>query len=339
MTMIRIVNIHALECVRLRKGWTRRQLCTHAGITTASYKKLWDLQGTRTSDKVLLKVLKVLELDPEELLSFAWIDDVSTSGLPWDAHIPPDRGQEGAMKRNRLCLRKRWSYWHIDGTVHDKRYRQSLGTTNRRHAQTLLDERIQDLITGGTVETRRRIEEVIEEYLWDYSQVIKGARSHDEDQRTLHRFKELLSVTYLDQLGPKHCQEYVARRKETVSNARINWAINALKAFFTRAHKWGWIPASPAADLPHLTEVKSRPARYLTEEEIGRLLEAVAGVDLERLVPLALNLGLRVGELCNLTWEDIDFQNQRLHATAMPDWQPKCYEERSLELNPPMLAW
>jgi integrase/recombinase XerC len=189
------------------------------------------------------------------------------------------------------------------------------------------------------VETRRRIEEAIEEYLRDYSRVNKGARSHDEDQRTLNRFKELLSVTSLNQICPKHCQEYVARRKETVSNARINREINALKAFFTRAHKWGWIPASPAADLPHLPEVKSRRARYLTEEEIGLILEAVAGTDLEGLVLLALNLGLRVGELCNLTWKDIDFQNHLLHVTAKPDWQPKGYQERSLELNAPTLTW
>jgi integrase len=131
----------------------------------------------------------------------------------------------------------------------------------------------------------------------------------------------------------------VVLRKEAVSNARINREINAIKAFFTRAHKWGWIPASPAADLPHLPEVKSRPARYLTEEEIGRLLEAMAGTDFEGLVLLALNLGLRVGELCNLTWEDLDFQNRLLHVTAKPDWQPKSYQERSRELNPPTLAW
>lgn len=43
MTMIRTVNIHSMECVRLRKGWTRGQLCAHAGIATASYKKILDL--------------------------------------------------------------------------------------------------------------------------------------------------------------------------------------------------------------------------------------------------------------------------------------------------------
>jgi integrase len=56
-------------------------------------------------------------------------------------------------------------------------------------------------------------------------------------------------------------------------------------------------------------------------------------------VLLALNLGLRVGELCNLTWEDLDFQNRLLPVTAKPDWPPKSYQERSLELNAPTLAW
>jgi hypothetical protein len=47
----------------------------------ATCKKLLDLQGTRTSDEVLLKILKVLELKPEELLSFTWIDAARTSVL------------------------------------------------------------------------------------------------------------------------------------------------------------------------------------------------------------------------------------------------------------------
>jgi integrase len=38
-----------------------------------------------------------------------------------------------------------------------------------------------------------------------------------------------------------------------------------------------------------------------------------------------LNTGLRSGELCNLTWEDIDLKSGLIKIHEKPDWSPKTY--------------
>jgi integrase len=82
-----------------------------------------------------------------------------------------------------------------------------------------------------------------------------------------------------------------------------------------------------------LPEVKVRRARYYTEEEIQAILDAAAEIELEGPVLLALNLGLRAGEIVHLAVSDVDFKNHLIHVQAKPDWRPKDYEERSIEMN------
>jgi integrase len=45
-----------------------------------------------------------------------------------------------------------------------------------------------------------------------------------------------------------------------------------------------------------------------------------------------LQAGLRKAELENLTWDDVDFEAGVIRVTAKSDWQPKTWEERTIEI-------
>jgi integrase len=45
-----------------------------------------------------------------------------------------------------------------------------------------------------------------------------------------------------------------------------------------------------------------------------------------------LMAGLRKAELENLEWTDVDFKNATIRVTSKPDWQPKTWEERTIEI-------
>jgi len=51
-----------------------------------------------------------------------------------------------------------------------------------------------------------------------------------------------------------------------------------------------------------------------------------------------LMAGLRKGELENLTWGDVDFKAGLIRVTAKPDWQPKTWEERTIEIPDELVA-
>ncbi|MCD6256493.1 tyrosine-type recombinase/integrase [Candidatus Aerophobetes bacterium] len=52
--------------------------------------------------------------------------------------------------------------------------------------------------------------------------------------------------------------------------------------------------------------------RYLTKEEIKALYNAAAE-HLKPIIVIALNTGMRKGEILNLKWEDIDFRQKIIY--------------------------
>jgi integrase len=117
----------------------------------------------------------------------------------------------------------------------------------------------------------------------------------------------------------------------------MNRDLAALKAALSRAVEWGLLSANPVARMKRLTEDESAIVRYLSADEEIRLREALARRDARRqaarvaanawrrdrgyelwpeygvytdhltpLVLLALNTGLRRGELFQLRWHDVE---------------------------------
>lgn len=98
----------------------------------------------------------------------------------------------------------------------------------------------------------------------------------------------------------------------------------------------------PIADFARLSvgTTEELPLRLLTEKEERRLLEYIlSDLDYEKMgILLVLYTGLRLGELCALHWEDIDFKEGTLsvHATMKRIQTPHNPEHKSaVVLTPP----
>lgn len=64
---------------------------------------------------------------------------------------------------------------------------------------------------------------------------------------------------------------------------------------------------------PIITREKKKERRVLTVQETDQFLEYAEGTFYYNLFVLALETGMRIGELCALTWEDVDFKDKLLH--------------------------
>jgi len=96
--------------------------------------------------------------------------------------------------------------------------------------------------------------------------------------------------------------------------ATVNRAFTLLRAMFNKAIAWGHLKASPCKGVKQLLENNTR-VRFLTHDELGRLLEAAGRSKnpwLRPLIVVAVNTGLRRGELFNLRWSDVDMDNRIL---------------------------
>lgn len=150
-------------------------------------------------------------------------------------------------------------------------------------------------------------------------------------------FSEFLPLRLPD-ISTWHVEKWrTDKRKRGLSAATINREVTALKAALNRAADWGLLDTPALTKVKPLRMDKRGVVRYLSREEEKRLRDVLAARDDKRrverlqanawrrergyaeypaigeyadhftpLVLLALNTGLRRGELFQLTWADID---------------------------------
>lgn len=86
----------------------------------------------------------------------------------------------------------------------------------------------------------------------------------------------------------------------------VNLARTVLSAALEQAVLDDELSRNVAAQTKPL-KIDSSPGKALTRDQARALLEAARGDRLEVAIRIALNLGLRRGEVCGLRWQDIDF--------------------------------
>jgi integrase len=104
--------------------------------------------------------------------------------------------------------------------------------------------------------------------------------------------------------------ERKSRYNKKPAPATVNRDMATLKRIFSMAFDDDVIQNNPCLKVKDL-KVDNARTRHLTIEEESRLLKALDSQKwLKQIVIFALNTGLRRGEIFNLKWFDVDFQNK-----------------------------
>ncbi|MBI4972441.1 MAG: site-specific integrase [Candidatus Omnitrophica bacterium] len=133
---------------------------------------------------------------------------------------------------------------------------------------------------------------------------------------SLKHLHQYFSGMLLTNVTARVVSDYIEKRKsEGAANATINREFAMLSKACSLAWKrWEWVKENPCNKISRLPE-HNKIERYLTAEEEVRLLKQSEGYlngDLEDIVTLALNTGMRQGEILNLKWKDVDFFRKTL---------------------------
>lgn len=90
--------------------------------------------------------------------------------------------------------------------------------------------------------------------------------------------------------------------------ATVNRNLARLKHLFNTAIKWGYLYENPAQPVKLLRE-NNRRLRCLTKDEIDHLM-TVSSQHLKPILVMAINTGMRRGEIFNLQWNHVDLKNR-----------------------------
>jgi integrase len=116
----------------------------------------------------------------------------------------------------------------------------------------------------------------------------------------------------LVELGPRHVDAWIdAKLKSGLSPRTVSHLRAILRAALNDARRRGLVDRNAAA-LAAPPRVEKRTQAPMTAEEAGRILKAVAGSEVEAPVAVALQAGLRLGEVLGLAWHDVDLAARTL---------------------------
>ena len=138
----------------------------------------------------------------------------------------------------------------------------------------------------------------------------------------------------LSQITTQMVDNYKSKRvKEDASSNTINRELANLSHMLKMAVRWGYIGVNVVADVQKMI-VHEKTPRFLSQEEIQRLLQSAKNSYAYPIIVTAIHTGMRKSELLNLKWSDIDFDQLVVVIQAKKDWHTKNYRIRTLQLTP-----
>jgi integrase len=215
-----------------------------------------------------------------------------------------------------MALKKRGKTWHCHFAVNGQRFRQSLGTTDWREAQSKEKELIAEAQAGKLHQTstslaRQPFGLAADDYVTARKLELAPA-SQAKEKQLLIQLRAYFKQEPLKAITSKRITEYRAWRAEQgVGPATLNAELGILRRVMKRARLWARI----AEDIRPLKE-PSTIGRALTQEEQQRLLKtAVMRPEWETAylaAVLCLNTTARGCELKGLKWGDVDLFSKTL---------------------------
>lgn len=203
------------------------------------------------------------------------------------------------------------------------------GRQERRHSAAWAEEDAQRALAARVLGIEAQAERkaaraaaTFETVAARYLEVKRGRASYRDQKATLDRLLSALGKdTPVAALSAERIARYQAGRKAEaslrrrgpdgkplrVSPATVNRELALLRHLLVLAQEWGHVERVPRIRLEREPEGR---LRFLTEEEIARLLAACgssAHPELAAVVAVALNTGMRRGEVLGLTWDRVDF--------------------------------
>jgi integrase len=216
--------------------------------------------------------------------------------------------------KHKGITRKGDSLW-LDFYYKGKRHREGLGPVSMTYAKEKLILKKRDLIQGEDKPKIPRVSfrQFKEEFL-KWSKGNKKPKSSLRDECSLKRLQPFFGDKLLSEVSSFLVEKYKLQRRDQGAKPRtIAIELACLRHMFNMAVKWGKAGSNPVLGVKFPKEAESKD-RILSDEEEARLLETVRtghkAKHLEGIIEMALNTGMRKGEILNLKWENVDFKNR-----------------------------
>jgi len=227
------------------------------------------------------------------------IEKLPVGGRLWEDGIYYQKGKRGGT----------WWITYYVGTRQRKERVGKDGEVTKTDAKKALRSRMGDIVQGHFDVAKTEKQPTLREFAKDYMAWSKqNKKSWDSDEyRLRYHLLPFFGDYPLNEITPWIIEKYRSKRNQTkAKKATINREIGTLKAVFNKAILWGKTRENPVRKIK-LYQENNTIVRYLTKTEASRLIASCEPF-LRSIVLLALNTGMRKGEIFKLQWRDVNLK-------------------------------
>ena len=165
----------------------------------------------------------------------------------------------------------------------------------------------------------------------EHQRDVKRVRSFDRTRVAVNHFSRFFGDKKLTEITPEDIDIYKQRRlEEGVKLGTIKRELHVIRHLFNQAKRWKKFFGENPVSQSGMPEVHDQKERVLTLEEESRLLDVIPE-RFKDLIRIALNTGMRLGEILGLKWEWINLDDGVIY---LPQTHTKSKRTRKIPINP-----
>jgi integrase len=233
------------------------------------------------------------------------------------------------MRRSRGLYPRGKIWWMAYTGLDGKSYRKSTGTTLLREAEDILACRRREIKEGKNPEVVRIKKYTFHDLADEYLKSSKWQKAYKSKVGYVNQLLEFFKAQLLQSFNTRVIDQFQNTRLEYNKPATVNRLLATLKHMFTKAVEWDMVSEDVLKKIRKvkLTPENNRRIRFLSKEESQTLIDCSIS-HLKPIVIMALNTGMRLGEILKLKWEQVDLR----HGFILLD-DTKNNERRQIPIN------
>jgi integrase len=175
----------------------------------------------------------------------------------------------------------------------------------------------------------------LREFFADYQAYSGGVHTPKTQHSIANAFRELLRIigdVKLEKLGIKEIEGFLAQKKAETSEWTARKYYIHLTSAFETARRWNFIAANPFKKVQKPKTSELQPL-FFTRDEMRSLLKFMQDGQLRNLSLTAVYTGMRLGELLNIQWADIDLVTRVIQIRNTETFTTKSRKNRAIPIG------
>lgn len=175
---------------------------------------------------------------------------------------------------------------------------------------------------------------LIKDFLREYETYISETKSKSYLRSVKLSFKQFIEFAgnvYLSEVNLRLVESFI---QHTYKRAQYSAGLyyRTLKAGFSTALRWNYIKSNPFTKIKAPKTATKNPL-FISESELQKILKIVLKPALKNMMLISYDSGLRLAEVVNLKWNNIDLQQKILKVSNSDNFLTKSKKDRVVPLT------